>query len=141
MKIEKTDLFDGDNPEPQARVRIGLTRAEAFRAAAWLESNWNALRGMTRAKAAGALTEILGKPVATSTLSHLLRDMSREWPGRGPVRGKVSKDRVRALARQVLYMNQKIEEICKSLGIDPEGGADPDMLADLAGGRRAHKAG
>jgi len=97
-----------------------MTRAEAFKAAHWVEANWSQMGKMTRAEAAEALGKGIDKPVSQAALINLLRDIGKEFPGKVTRQFKgtsLVSDRPRFLAAQIVKLDEAMTQIYMELGV------------------------
>lgn len=102
-------------------AKVTISRADFFKAAAWIETNWEALKQTTRGKCAADLGAHIGRPINDDHVRSILRDMGREWPGlkekRTSGRGPTG-TRVRFVAREVVKLAMFMERLAAKLGED-----------------------
>lgn len=128
----------------QSRTSIRITRIEAFKAAHWLETNYDRLKAMMPSQAAAELSAHIGKAIQKHTLSNLLKDIGREWPGLREKRamsaqacGAMKGQKVKALAAQILAVGEWCQFLAKEYGatLPQVTGYDPVKLAQIAAGK------
>ena len=74
---------NGQRPHDGAKKRNNkLSRPEIFKAARWIEDNWQRFEKMTRLQAANELSAYLLRDISHTALNTMIRDMGKKWPGR-----------------------------------------------------------
>lgn len=109
-----------------------MSRAEAFRAAHWVQTNWKDMVEWTRQQTAEKLSEYLGKPVSPAALSGLFTDIGKEFPGKMIRNNKTmratgykNREQISFLAGQLLRLDAAITDVFVALG------EKRDQLTDL----------